>query len=106
MWYDQVANTRKMIELQMKSSKDKFFQSRAKKGLQVRLTRESSQKLISDRKNEEIRVKTARAGRIRRKIVFGNQSSRATLLERNMSAANLIRATSPRRVQRQSLNFL
>lgn len=106
MWYDKVANTRKMIEFQMKSSKDKFFQNAAKKGFQVRLTRQSSQKLISERKNEEIRVKTARAGRIRRKIVLGNQSSRVNLMERNMSAANLIRAMSPRRVQRQSLNLL
>ena len=94
----EIANLKKLLFSQIKSSKEKLQLKATYTANNVRLTRQTSEKLLIERNAKEIRVKTTRAHDIRKRLKSGNQSSRANLFRQRICSANLIRASSSKRL--------
>jgi hypothetical protein len=91
---------KKLIYSQIKLSKDRVYDDIIRKANYIRITKQTSQKLLNERIKKEHRVKTAKVQKIRKRIILGTQSSRANLINQRISSANEIRAKSPKRFKK------
>ncbi|OMJ88396.1 hypothetical protein SteCoe_9719 [Stentor coeruleus] len=104
-WRKEVESKRKKQKINIKISREKITHRASFNANQMRLSRETSARIINDRISRELHKKVAMASQIKRVLATGAQSSRAKLLLNRISSANQVRSQSRMRYQSIQLSI-
>ena len=99
-------SSRKQLFFSIKSSRLHHFQDASRAALEVKKQKKEEFDLIHDRKNREIRIKTARVQKMRDKLTTAGRVSRENLMLKRVCSAKEIRTMSRFRLTSPRDQFL
>lgn len=95
---EKILNSRKQLFFGIKKNRLHHFQNASRAALEIKKQKLSDMNFLHQIKDKEVRIKTARAKKMRDKLCTAVKSSRENLLLRRVSSAKEIRSMSRARL--------